>query len=459
MAIEMQDPKKERESRILENLMAMEEQAGRSPAAVSFSRQEKAKESVKDIFGDVDAKLKLLKQATEPETFSTVIGDKKNQEKASEIQMRSILEGLPPLGSIENAGKAFDKLGDKLSKKRQYIQGDVDTKMALALQELKDTKDQEMGVGEIFARSIIALAPALIGYGVGGSLAGVAGAEASKETLKTADELLKESRKRKGEYAIEKLKTVRERGKEDIERIGKQEDMLLKSYMDLGILPAKSDYMARLQGLRSIQDISPEQKARIDSLKADLEASIEKAKMVGQFMQTGEGKGGKGAKPPAEKEPTQSQFQSASFARQMEQAEGNIMKILQSGYDPTDIKTRAKEFFTPEGFLPENAKQFDQAARMFANAILRPETGAVIGPEERLDVIKRYFPIAGDTPDVIAQKEASRKQALLGLKAQAGKALEMVPLIGSVPKMEVPKGGMPDFSKMTTEEIKAFLGK
>lgn len=75
---------------------------------------------------------------------------------------------------------------------------------------------------------------------------------------------------------------------------------------------------------------------------------------------------------------------------------------------------------TPEG------QQYDQAKRDFINAILRQESGAVIGESEFASAEKQYFPQPGDTPEVIAQKRQNRQAAIMGLKVASGPGAEMV---------------------------------
>jgi hypothetical protein len=71
------------------------------------------------------------------------------------------------------------------------------------------------------------------------------------------------------------------------------------------------------------------------------------------------------------------------------------------------------------GTSPEQ-QQVEQARRDFVSAILRPESGAAIGVQEAKNEEKKYFPQAGDTQEVIAQKQQARLKAIEGLKAKAG---------------------------------------
>jgi hypothetical protein len=56
----------------------------------------------------------------------------------------------------------------------------------------------------------------------------------------------------------------------------------------------------------------------------------------------------------------------------------------------------------------------------FITAVLRKESGAVIGPDEFRTAEKLYFPQPGNPPSVIAQKQRTRELAIQAMKVQAG---------------------------------------
>lgn len=69
---------------------------------------------------------------------------------------------------------------------------------------------------------------------------------------------------------------------------------------------------------------------------------------------------------------------------------------------------------------PERQKQV-QAMRNFVNATLRRESGAVINPDEFQNAARQYFPMPGDSPEVIAQKRANREETTKGIMGAAGR--------------------------------------
>lgn len=68
-------------------------------------------------------------------------------------------------------------------------------------------------------------------------------------------------------------------------------------------------------------------------------------------------------------------------------------------------------------------QQYQQAQENWVTANLRPESGAVIGPEEMKKEIRKYFPQVGDSEDTIRQKEKSRQVTEDAVRRRAGRAL------------------------------------
>ncbi len=66
----------------------------------------------------------------------------------------------------------------------------------------------------------------------------------------------------------------------------------------------------------------------------------------------------------------------------------------------------------------KGGQMLDQAKRNFINAALRRESGAVIAESEFDNGDKQYFPMAGDSKEVIAQKRDNRELATRGILAE-----------------------------------------
>jgi len=121
--------------------------------------------------------------------------------------------------------------------------------------------------------------------------------------------------------------------------------------------------------------------------------------------------------PPKAKDLTESQAKANQFGALMEKGHNEIEKLQVPG--ATAILAWRN---LPEGAvnmaLPENDQKYFNSLRTFAAGILRKETGASFGKGELEDVQSRFFPMPGDTPAVIAQKAASRVQAISSMKSE-----------------------------------------
>jgi hypothetical protein len=102
------------------------------------------------------------------------------------------------------------------------------------------------------------------------------------------------------------------------------------------------------------------------------------------------------------------QSQALGFAKRMALSENELADVLKD-YDPTTIRA----WFQGKGMYPELAKsqdykRFEQAAKNWAAAALRKESGAAISESEYKGAMSQYFPQVNDSQDVISQKVNSR---------------------------------------------------
>lgn len=88
--------------------------------------------------------------------------------------------------------------------------------------------------------------------------------------------------------------------------------------------------------------------------------------------------------------------------------------------------------------ISEEYQKYSQAKRDFINAVLRQESGAVIGPSEFANAEQQYFPQPGDGPQVIEQKRRNREAAIAGLKVASGPGASQV---GQTPPPAPTAGG------------------
>ena len=106
----------------------------------------------------------------------------------------------------------------------------------------------------------------------------------------------------------------------------------------------------------------------------------------------------------------------AIFFRRVEQAERDLEDLVNEGYDRTKEEEGLKTYL-PGYSKSGNLKRQEQAELNFLTAVLRKESGALIGPDELKKGELQYFTRARDTPEVVAQKRRNRLVVMEGLKA------------------------------------------
>jgi hypothetical protein len=125
--------------------------------------------------------------------------------------------------------------------------------------------------------------------------------------------------------------------------------------------------------------------------------------------------------PPQPKPMNEGQANAALFADRMTKADEIIQKVWRAG---TSTLERGKAAIPGIGnyLVSPEYQQYDQAKRDFINAVLRRESGAVIGDTEFESAEKQYFPEPGDErdPRILEQKAASRKTAIDAIARAAG---------------------------------------
>lgn len=244
---------------------------------------------------------------------------------------------------------------------------------------------------DMLAQAILGLAPILAGAAVGGARGGAVGAQAGLTGLET----LERGRKEKEAKAEKKSEREREAQKEAI-----------KTALDLSKERRAEEAAGRTEK-RQAEELGLKKK----------ELSLKEQELARKAAET--------------KQLPSAQYAAGGYARRLEQAEQVFDRLAEQGYSRAETGQRLSSLLPKE--LQSDARQAnDQAERNFVNAILRRESGAAISSAEFENAQQQYFPRPGDNPDVVAQKKANRMQAVQALKAEAGKALDQIPLV-SVP--------------------------
>ena len=122
-----------------------------------------------------------------------------------------------------------------------------------------------------------------------------------------------------------------------------------------------------------------------------------------------------------QKPATEGERLTRGFADRAQQAQDELATLMATGYDPAAILSTRGEF-VPNVAKSEQDQQAEQAMLNFVSAVLRKESGAAIPITELVAETRKYFPMRGDKPGVLAQKERARAQAIKNLVAGAGRA-------------------------------------
>jgi hypothetical protein len=124
------------------------------------------------------------------------------------------------------------------------------------------------------------------------------------------------------------------------------------------------------------------------------------------------------------------QKDAAGFAIRMEEDIKIMDDLAASGFNPVNVYDQTIESapFIPdflENILVSGKYQvYRNAAKDFAMAQLRRETGAAITASEMELSRELYIPAFGDKPETLAAKAASRELNFQNMKASAGKAYD-----------------------------------
>ena len=122
-----------------------------------------------------------------------------------------------------------------------------------------------------------------------------------------------------------------------------------------------------------------------------------------------------------------------SRADQLSMETGAVISDKEIEYDQRAINNVIRNF-----------APFEDAARQFTTGVLRKETGAVISESEIDNVMSRFVPQVGDSPDTIAQKSRARKDFIQFYKPflkQGTKSVGTASFMGGGPVMQYAQGG------------------
>lgn len=210
-------------------------------------------------------------------------------------------------------------------------------------------------------------------------------------------------------------------------RTGKTVDFIA----DAGSKPERVEYVDK-NGNKQIAWIDPRAGTNITSYAERTPVKIDtvddKGNPITAFVTPKAGETYASA-PRADQKASKEQFDAATYGRRMESADQVLNDLIAQGYNRSSNAEGIKAFILPNAMKSSQLKQQEQAERNFINAALRRESGAAISESEFANAREQYFPRAGDTAEVLAQKAQNRQQVIAGMQAAAGIAWDKVPAI------------------------------
>jgi len=107
-----------------------------------------------------------------------------------------------------------------------------------------------------------------------------------------------------------------------------------------------------------------------------------------------------------------------SYLKRMESANSILNSMEMSGkFNPAQIINAVQlSGAVPEVIMSEDAKKYLSAAKAFITGVVYRDSGAAITAAEFDRALTTYFPNAGDTPAVIAQKRAIRERDIQSMR-------------------------------------------
>lgn len=201
------------------------------------------------------------------------------------------------------------------------------------------------------------------------------------------------------------------------------------SFKPAGLLPAgMTDYQRQQLAIsRANLGISQEQLKRGEYMvqqTADGFAYVPKVPTSQVIPVMSPGATGESAQlKPAGAKPTADQSNAVGFAQRMERSSA-ILEAIPDQYPGTGTAMAESipligEYAGRQVMSPQQ-QQYRQAANDWIRAKLRKESGAAIGEQEMAQEYATYFPMPGDSPEVVRQKAQARRVATEAMKTTAG---------------------------------------
>jgi len=355
---------------------------------------------------------------------------------------------------MEKSKKELEGLRSENLQKYETQKAQSDEAINKAFDDYSSKTAREMTNSELFSRIIIGIAPQIIGavagseMGIGYGAGGFAGGQAGLSGLKALDDAQEKLNSEKEKIGAARAKAKTEAEKDKLDTLGKAVTDVNK---ELAQLPGIG-----LKGQVEVATGFPEFSKRL--------AEAATPKVI--IQQGGEGgfkysfppqprAAGEGDKSALEKAKS-SQFAAGGFAVRAKEAEDVLNMLQQEGFDPASASGSAQRAMSGSmlrTFASENAQLAENAEKSWILAVVRDESGAAIKESEWKNYRDVYFPVFGDTPEVVEAKRRKRILKRAEFEAEAGPDVmsEIYKLAGEGAKEVSKKKSAPTQIQITPE--------
>lgn len=135
----------------------------------------------------------------------------------------------------------------------------------------------------------------------------------------------------------------------------------------------------------------------------------------------------------AKKPLNESEGKATLYLSQMIEASNTLDGLEAKGVKPNPVAVAATNTPYTNWLASSEQQKVAQTQRQWAEAYLRAKTGAAATTDEVNNNIRTFFPVVGDSAEVIKQKATARKQAEEAMLAPVGRGADRVPTRNSQP--------------------------
>lgn len=129
----------------------------------------------------------------------------------------------------------------------------------------------------------------------------------------------------------------------------------------------------------------------------------------------------------AKKPLNESEGKATLYLSQMVDASNTLDALEAKGVKPSPVSVAATNTPYTNWMASSEQQKVAQTQRQWAEAYLRAKTGAAATADEVNNNIRTFFPVVGDSAEVIKQKATARKQAEEAMLAPVGRGADRVP--------------------------------